>query len=605
MKKIHRKEPGFLIITHRKPKQQNRTKTTPTKGANKDDGAPARTTLDRRLLLQLHCVDKPSQLYSVDISEKNLTSVKPEELKAFVNVAHVNAAENFLTLGSFSGFRSLRELDLTFNNIKNMDFDVADFPHLEVLNLSFNTLPAEVLHKFGQFPRLKALNLTKNQLKSLPLNFGPSHSMLSEKTAKQFEALEVLMLNYNSLTSSVFYSLTHLKRLKHLNLEGNRITEIPCKEVKESSKPALREGREEDIESKIDHHIEIMEILHALREDDCRRSSLLLPELQCLNLANNQVSDVLMFQIVFGPFCRQIASEEAVVAAALFPKLCELDIHCNPLTTKRRGIPAFCQIAVEGGCRIAQIHFRETALLTYFLQDRLGIKIKREEDEGFLQLSLKKPSKMPFKSDSTCVRRFQDNKEPKSDPRTTRPEDKNKSKSGENAKLFFITQTEDEAELQLVSSSNQKESAQNRAGPGRPVRYDMIMDVKPLPYIGIQTAVQMLDHTLRTLNVYRDSKPRLDSIQTPYSEMKKRIEELPPLRPAKQPIQRVEELIKEIKDSRAAKVVSLGSVMHDRAANSKDYKEALCLLRDLKQTHRMMHDKTMEQEARLQCQHPH
>ncbi|XP_043997015.1 X-ray radiation resistance-associated protein 1 [Gambusia affinis] len=567
MKKIHKKEPGFLIITHRKPKQQNRTKTTPTKGANKDDGAPARTTLDRRLLLQLHCVDKPSQLYSVDISEKNLTSVKPEELKAFVNVAHVNAAENFLSLGSFSGFRSLRELDLTFNNIKNMDFDVADFPHLEVLNLSFNTLPAEVLHKFGQFPRLKALNLTRNQLKSLPLNFGPSHSMLSEKGAKQFEALEVLMLNYNSLTSSVFYSLTHLKRLKHLNLEGNRITEIPCKEVKESSKPALREGREEDIESKIDHHIEIMEILHALREDDCRRSSLLLPELQCLNLANNQ-----------------IASEEAVVAAALFPKLCELDIHCNPLTTKRRG---------------------ETALLTYFLQDRLGIKIKREEDEGFLQLSLKKPSKMPFKSDSTCVRRFQDNKEPKSDPRTTRPEDKNKSKSGENAKLFFITQTEDEAELQLVSSSNQKESAQNRAGPGRPVRYDMIMDVKPLPYIGIQTAVQMLDHTLRTLNVYRDSKPRLDSIQTPYSEMKKRIEELPPLRPAKQPIQRVEELIKEIKDSRAAKVVSLGSVMHDRAANSKDYKEALCLLRDLKETHRMMHDKTMEQEARLQCQHPH
>lgn len=34
-------------------------------------------------------------------------------------------------------------------------------------------------------------------------------------------------------------------RLKHLNLEGNHITEIPCKEVMESSKPALREGEEE------------------------------------------------------------------------------------------------------------------------------------------------------------------------------------------------------------------------------------------------------------------------------------------------------------------------------------------------------------------------
>uniref|UniRef100_A0A3B5QAX1 X-ray radiation resistance associated 1 n=1 Tax=Xiphophorus maculatus TaxID=8083 RepID=A0A3B5QAX1_XIPMA len=503
------------------------------------------------------------------------------------------------------------------NRIKNMDFDVADFPHLEVLNLSFNNLQAEDLLQFGQFPHLKTLHLTGNELSCLPPNFGPSHSdqsdMLSEEGAKQFESLEVLMLNYNSLTSSVFYNLRNLKRLKHLNLEGNHITEIPCKEVMESSKPALREGEEEDIESKIDHHIEIMEILHVLREDRC--SSVLLPELQCLNLADNQ-----------------IASEEAVVAAALFPKLCELHIHCNPLTTQRRG---------------------ETALLTYFLQDKLGIKIKREKDEDFLQPPLK------------------DKKRTKSDLRTIRPEDKSKGKSRENAKRFFITQTEDEAELQLASSSSQNASAQNRACPGRPVRYDMIMDVKPLPCIGIQTAVRMLDQTLRNLNIYRDSKPRLDSIQTPYSEMKKRIEELPPLRPIKQPIQRVEELLKEMKDNRATKVVSLGmqvssefstyfsvrcrltftqpplanktyflpywkkckkkifgiqwqkeliqfdltllslclfwagSVIHNRAANSKDHREALFLLRELKKTHRMVHDNTMEQEARFQCEHPH
>ncbi|XP_027886857.1 X-ray radiation resistance-associated protein 1 isoform X1 [Xiphophorus couchianus] len=565
MKKINRKEAGFRVITHRKPKQQKDksvqkwTKTTPTKGVNKDGGAPAQTTLDGRLLLQLHCVDKPSHLYSVDITERNLTSVEPEELKAFVNVTCIDASDNFLSLGSFSSFTSLRELDLTMNRIKNMDFDVADFPHLEVLNLSFNNLQAEVLLNFGQFPRLKTLHLTGNQLSCLPPNFGPSHSdqsdMLSEEGAKQFEALEVLMLNYNSLTSSVFYNLRNLKRLKHLNLEGNHITEIPCKEVMESSKPALREGEEEDIESKIDHHIEIMEILHVLREDRC--SSVLLPELQCLNLADNQ-----------------IASEEAVVPAALFPKLCELHIHCNPLTTQRRG---------------------ETALLTYFLQDKLGIKIKREKDEDFLQPPLK-----------VCVYpAWKDKKRTKSDLRTIRPEDKSKGKSRENAKRFFITQTEDEAELQLASSSNQNASAQNRACPGRPVRYDMIMDVKPFPCIGIQTAVQMLDQTLRNLNIYRDSKPRLDSIQTPYSEMKKRIEELPPLRPIKQPIQRVEELLKEMKDNRAAKVVSLGSVIHNRAANSKDHREALFLLRELKKTHRMVHDNTMEQEARFQCEHPH
>lgn len=40
---------------------------------------------------------------------------------------------------------------------------------------------------------------------------------------------------------------------------------------------------------------------------------------------------------------------------------------------------------------------------------------------------------------------------------------------------------------------------------------------------GIQTAVRMLEHTLKTLNVYRDSKPKLDSIQTPYREREKKV----------------------------------------------------------------------------------
>lgn len=40
---------------------------------------------------------------------------------------------------------------------------------------------------------------------------------------------------------------------------------------------------------------------------------------------------------------------------------------------------------------------------------------------------------------------------------------------------------------------------------------------------GIQTAVRMLEHTLKNLNVYRDSKPKLDSIQTPYREREKRV----------------------------------------------------------------------------------
>ncbi|MED6291026.1 hypothetical protein CHARACLAT_019426, partial [Characodon lateralis] len=456
-----------------------------------------------------------------------------------------------------------------------------------VLDLSYNRLSSADLLLLGQIPHLKTLHLTGNRLLSLPPNFGASHSdqsyPLSEEGAKQFEALEVLMLDDNKLTSRVFYSLRNLKRLKHLNLQGNRISEIPCMEVTESSKSgpisALRQGEEEvHAESNVDHFFKIIELFHTDSEDGCSGSSLFLPELQRLSLADNK-----------------IASEEALIAAALFPKLCELDIHSNPLITHMRG---------------------DMPLLTY-LQERLGIKVKRKMSEDVVKLPQKlstypawkveentsKLSQRPFILDAMCVRHIQDNKSRRRDWRTTRSEDKNKSKCQENTEHFFITQPEDKAELQLDSLSYQKESPQNKHGsgtsPGQFPCYDVLMDAKPIPYIGIQTAVRMLEQTLRNPNIYRDSKPRLDSIQTPYREMKKRIKELPPLRPVKKPAHRAEELIKEIKESTTVKVVALGSAIHSRGVNKEDYKEALFLLRDMKKKQKILHEKTMEQEARV------
>ncbi|MED6240781.1 hypothetical protein ATANTOWER_028027 [Ataeniobius toweri] len=126
-------------------------------------------------------------------------------------------------------------------------------------------------------------------------------------------------------------------------------------EVTESSKPgpisALRQGEEEaHAESNVDHHFKIIELFHTDSEDGCRGSSLFLPELQRLSLADNK-----------------IASEEALIAAALFPKLCELDIHSNPLITHIRG---------------------DMPLLTY-LQERLGIKVKRKMSEDVVKLPQK------------------------------------------------------------------------------------------------------------------------------------------------------------------------------------------------------------------------
>lgn len=155
-----------------------------------------------------------------------------------------------------------------------------------------------------------------------------------------------------------------------------------------------------DIESKIDHHIEIMEILHVLREDRC--SSVLLPELQCLNLADNQVSDASVFQTICGRRSRLISVlpsdrlRGSRGCCCSFPKALWITypLQSSNHTEERYFciLPDSCRrrlLDCSNSFSCFCLNPGETALLTYFLQDKLGIKIKREKDEDLLQPPLK------------------------------------------------------------------------------------------------------------------------------------------------------------------------------------------------------------------------
>lgn len=50
------------------------------------------------------CVEDPSDLCSVNISGKEISDVKEEDLTLFDNVAYVNASENFLPFGMYIFF---------------------------------------------------------------------------------------------------------------------------------------------------------------------------------------------------------------------------------------------------------------------------------------------------------------------------------------------------------------------------------------------------------------------------------------------------------------------------------------------------------------------
>ncbi|CAB1413747.1 unnamed protein product [Pleuronectes platessa] len=577
---LHRRKDGggHWLVAYRKAEEQSDShmhrwiKETHKEHVNiAVTDVPHSHTLNGPFLLRLHCVDKPSELCTVHISEQELDSVTPEDLKMFDSVAYIDASVNLLSLGSFSSFVSLRELNLSVNGIHHMTFDASDFPHLQVLDLSYNSLSADDVVSVGRLRRLKVLHLTGNQLHHLPADLGPTRLSASEEDSR-FKALEVLMLDDNKLSSGVFNSLRNLKRLKYLNLQGNRISEIPYVHPTGSLEPASISEKEPGEDEPAAHtepdpnnHESVKRTSQENLEELCEGSSLPLPELQFLNLSDNK-----------------IAEEEALMAAAFFPMLREIDIHSNPLTTHRSGDPP---------------------LLTYYLQERLGITLKRKETREVVKMTLKVSTVPKWKVEERLPKVSKNYFLMAEETVKKTPECEGKNNEDgpftENTD-FFVTQAPD------VSNFDEKETTehQDAAVPDEFHHCQTLTDAKPNPGVvepvGIQTAVRMLEHTLKTLNVYGDSKPKSDSIQMPHREKERKIKDLPPLRLAKQPAERVDEMLKQIRESTTIRELALSDALHGTRVNKQEHKEVLSLLRDMKTKYKMLHKKSIEQLASVE-----
>ncbi|XP_053703447.1 X-ray radiation resistance-associated protein 1 [Synchiropus splendidus] len=473
------------------------------------------TALDGPFLLRSQCVDRPSQLYYVNISERGLDSVKCEDLALFDKVVSIDASANSFSLGSFGCFASLRELDLSLNGLKTLAFEAKDFPRLQVLDLSFNSLSADDIIPIGRFPRLKVLHLTGNQLSHLPPDLGST----SKSTKALFSALEVLLLDDNILTSQVFRSLAQLQRLKYLNLKRNLITEIPYfseyskrDELATSLKPAMQINT---------------------------GSKSPFPELQYLNLSANQ-----------------IVEEEALLAAALFPELKELEVHSNPMKTRRNG----------------------GSLLALFLEEEHGVTVNHKEEPGV--------EKSPTRILAVKVKEKVKKSERKVKTAESLPVD---------LPGFSVSQASEILEGEQVSPSQD-----DSAGPGGFSVQDLLKEAKPnsdeVETVGIQTAVRMLDFTLKNLTVYRDPKPKLDSVQMPFRGTAERVRKLPPLGGAKRTTEKVDKLMKEMKASTTITKAPLSRALQDK----RHRKEASLLMRDLERHYKTIQEKTMDQDATQQ-----
>ncbi|KAL1774291.1 X-ray radiation resistance-associated protein 1 isoform X1 [Sigmodon hispidus] len=352
--------------------------------------------LDRAFLLKHHCTRKASDLCTINVSGMKFSKAKEKDFKHFTSVIYINASENLLPLDAFHTFPALKELELAFNGIKMVYVKYGDFKTLEFLDLSFNSLTEEAICDLGILPHLRVLLLTGNGLTSLPPNMAVAEqeadamSVTSKKYILRFPALETLMLDDNKLSNpSCFASLAGLRRLKKLSLDQNKIFRIPYLQqvqLRDGSGDWVTEGpnfqkdlqpqtwifetpdeqpnytvlpMKKDVDrtevvfssypgfstsetTKICSLPPIFEIL-PVKSLKARNQTLAppFPELRYLSLAYNR-----------------IGKEDAVLPAALFPSLCELVFHNNPLVVHTRGIPP---------------------LLKSFLQERLGIRLVRKK----------------------------------------------------------------------------------------------------------------------------------------------------------------------------------------------------------------------------------
>ncbi|XP_016365753.1 X-ray radiation resistance-associated protein 1-like [Sinocyclocheilus rhinocerous] len=606
----------------------------------------ASNTLDAQLFLTLHCVDKPSDLCSVNISGQHLQTVKLEGLEQFDNTAYINASDNHLTLEPFARFPALRELELSLNSLHDLEIHAEEFQKLEVLDLSFNNLTGESILNVGLLPHLKVLHLTGNQLQMLPLNMAGPCTCPGENTEQGvslFQTLEVLMLDDNKLSSpGVFMSLANLKRLRHLNLQGNYISGVPFLEqmatLQDAQKGIMPQSIGQNVNTVNDERTKYSDITmsqqktekilkedkaclemhsgplqyyHQRKEVGCAQGLRLpFPELCNLNLANNE-----------------IAEEEALLPVALFPKLSELVIHSNPLTTQRSGDPP---------------------MLTCFLQDKLGIKITRKKTTNLIKRHILprrkvKPTLPKFPSitanqhatetlfSKKCT--GQDNPLPLEYGLThvfgfssqTSIDDEEDIDIGQehfdltsadiffetnqNAEPFFVTEINglNESEYQEDPDDSKETELEkgSKACPEKLIGYEILLDDTPeleMPeFSGIQQAVSVLEHMLKNLLVYRDSKANLDLPQKPYTEREKKIKNLPPLGPKKSKEEKVEELLAQIKEVKTISKVPLDNVLEGgNGICKREYEEALTLLKDMKRKYRTAYLKRVEQAAQIE-----
>ncbi|NXL53040.1 XRRA1 protein, partial [Podilymbus podiceps] len=552
----------------------------------------------------------------------------------FLHLEHLDLSYNNLspedvwTLGDLSQLKVLR---LTANGLRSLPPDLAGsrglfcvhssahlrFPSLEVLSLDANRLSdPSVFGSLSCLCSLRELNLDRNGISAVPY--------LQQAESGQFFLHPAL--DGDSFRAEWYKSLRRLRQQSRPPQQED--TEVPgeLEATKGQLESVVLQDARDPARTEVifnsgsqEHPAPVRTV--APREEEPSISKSLLapstlrdicapfPELERLSLAFNKIVD-----------------ETALLPVAFFPCLKELTFHNNPLTTTRSGTPPLLT-------RLLQHHLgmklvRQKSLPAGRWHFSVPLKASRKVTSHLpkvpkRQLMLKAPvetlvwKRLPAVVEAAREAALPRAAQPPPPVSSPAPADSLGEEEGdsrpppgpaeEDVASFFMTQkgllqipffccfeVEDVsrpllrpvAEGRLEKRSEQREEGSSQVVPERYKGYEELFggDTDPdfIEPVGIQKNVQALHYILKHPLVYRDARPRLDSVQKPYVPQKKRGRMPgPPARKTRAEV--LEGILVAMRNTSTIAEVPVASVLQRRKSGPKVYREARRLMEEFRE----------------------
>ncbi|XP_015708118.1 X-ray radiation resistance-associated protein 1 [Coturnix japonica] len=562
-------------------------------------------------LLTLEPFRKFPELRELELPLNGLRNLKitPGEFKHLedLDLSYNNLSpEDIWILGDLSQLKVLR---LTANGLRSLPPDLAGswgsahlrFQSLEVLLLDDNRLSDPgVFVSLSHLCSLRELNLDRNRISAVPY--------LHQAESMQFSFHP--MLNDGSFRAQWYQCLSSLwQQPRPPQHEG---MEVPAGlEMKKGQLEDIvlqNNGAPDRTEVVFNSDSQRCPMQGASREGDpsalktlpalstCRDVCALFPVLEHLSLAFNKITD-----------------ETALLPVAFFPRLKKLTFHNNPLTTTRSGHPPLLTRLLQQKLGIQLVHHKSPAVRRWHFS--IPLKASRKVSSHLPKvekqpLMLEAPAEAFIWRPPPSIAEAAGGAAPLISPQPLPPissmpavghgerEPRTPSTAQEDVEAFFMTQVEDDskpllqpmAEDRLKKRSKQREEGSSWAVPERYKGYEELLggDTDPdfIEPVGIQKNVQALYYALKHPLVYRDAKPRLDSIQKPYVPQKKRWRmPEPPARKTKAEV--LERILVAMRNTSTVTSVPLASALRKRKSSPKTYQEALRLMEELHEVYEM------------------